>query len=306
VIEPELLAQTGVWLSSPELTVEAGGYVELRAGVDGQRAPNTALDESYTVALRGLDRGWFTWSTRRLTGTVGEGKTALVVFHPPRGPRLTGTGEFEFVVSVTPASGGRELQASGRLTVLPPVTVSDNRLLHYLPAIYSSDDFTRRFLALFQGLLDPMEDLVDSTELYVDPDLAPPSLLPWLATWVGLTFNAGMHDAQRRALIRQAVDIARWRGTRHGMQAELETRLGGKALIVENFRGLRLGQDAALGLNTRLGERADGRIAVTFAARPGAVVDAVALEAQVAELKPAFAGHTVQLTGWPSTRGGHG
>jgi len=80
-----------------------------------------------------------------------------------------------------------------------------------------------------------------------------------------VTLDPGLDEATQRTLIRNAVRISRWKGTRRGLREEVRIRSGARPLIVENFDGLRIGQDAALGMNTYLGAIQDGFIAVTLA-----------------------------------------
>ena len=86
---------------------------------------------------------------------------------------------------------------------------------------------------------------------------------------------------------------------RRGLREELKLRTATRPLIVENFDGMRLGQDAALGLNTNLGVHREGSIAVTLASDREATVDQPQAEALVHDLKPAHVGHVVRIVRAP-------
>ena len=102
--------------------------------------------------------------------------------------------------------------------------------------------------------------------------------------------------ASQRAAIERAIELYRWKGTRRGLREELRLRTGTRPLIVENFDGLRLGQDAALGMNSQLGTPRPGRHR-RHAGRDGSVDDERLARAaeMIEELKPAHVGHVVRV-----------
>jgi phage tail-like protein len=154
----------------------------------------------------------------------------------------------------------------------------------------------RRFLLIFEAILGPIEGTIDNIARYLDPRLTPPELLPWLASWVGLELDENWPIAQQRQLVLWAATLYRWRGTRRGLREHLRLYTGRTPLIVENFPGLRVGQDAALGTNTRLGESARPHwISVTVLTdRPDDVDERIVR--QIIELeKPAHVGYTLEI-----------
>lgn len=93
---------------------------------------------------------------------------------------------------------------------------------NYLPPIYREDaisaDFLDRFLALFEGDFTRWEDRIAAAELLCDARTAPGQTLEWLATWIGLSFDAADTDlARRRLLIRYAVRSYSRRGSVLGL-----------------------------------------------------------------------------------------
>jgi phage tail-like protein len=143
---------------------------------------------------------------------------------------------------------------NGRLHYAEPAEGTDSSYLQYLPSPFHADPFMRRFLLIFETILEPIERTIDNMACYFDPRLSPPQLLPWLASWVGLELDENWPIAQQRQLILWAATLYRWRGTRRGLRQHLRLYTGRTPLIVENFPGLRVGQDAGLGANTRLGD----------------------------------------------------
>lgn len=126
----------------------------------------------------------------------------------------------------------------------------------YLPELYAEtalgpdgdarapatgSDFLGRLLALVESELTPMEDRVAAAYLLSDPQKTPDGALDWLASWVGLTFDATLPAATRRALLRIAPELSRWHGTLRGLGLALDAVTGGdvaagKIVIVEDYR----------------------------------------------------------------------
>ncbi|MFN9061163.1 MAG: phage tail protein, partial [Pseudanabaena sp.] len=53
---------------------------------------------------------------------------------------------------------------------------------------------------------------------YLDPMLAPETMLPFLSHWVGWDTGTTLGVERQRYLIKQAMQIYRWRGTRRGLR----------------------------------------------------------------------------------------
>lgn len=142
-----------------------------------------------------------------------------------------------------------------------PVT----RYLEFLPGIYQEIDFVGRFLHIFEATLEPDVQILGNLWAYLDPLTAPKGMLEFLAHWVGWQVQPYLTLEQQRTLIRNAMEIYRWRGTRRGLRLylHLATRLpldehlpseDDKHIGIYEFfsRGFvlaetRLGQDAVLG-----------------------------------------------------------
>jgi phage tail-like protein len=169
--------------------------------------------------------------------------------------------------------------------------------LEYLPAPYHADPFIGRFLLIFESILGPIERMIDSLASYFDPRVAPAELLPWLASWVGLELDENWPLERRRQLVAWAVTLYRWRGTRRGLREYLRLYTGRTPLIVENFAGMRLGQDAQLGTTTRLGDgsRRPHWITVTVLTDDPAKLDERILRRIIEAQTPAGVGYTLEV-----------
>jgi phage tail-like protein len=176
-----------------------------------------------------------------------------------------------------------------------PANGAASSYLQYLPAIYQKDPFLGRFLLIFESILGPIEETIDQIAAYLDPRLTPAELLPWLASWVGLELDENWPPDRQRALVGATVMLYRWRGTRRALRDHLRIYTGREPLIVENFDGLRLGQDASLGVNTSLGVARQHHIAVTVTVDQPENLDEQVLRRIIELEKPPHAGYTLTI-----------
>lgn len=137
----------------------------------------------------------------------------------------------------------------------------------YLPAIYDRNDLfgrnlVRELLFVFEHMFDSIEDKLNDGWRFFDPHVAPPEFLQWLAQWTAFSVDLEWPEAQKRALIRRAVDLYRIRGTRRGLALFLKLFTGYEPDIDENtwpFKGFRVEADGA---------ETGGRIAIDSVVMP--------------------------------------
>ena len=136
-----------------------------------------------------------------------------------------------------------------------------DHLFDGLPAIYRADDksgFVYRLLSLFADELAGVEETVDGIRNRLSPDHAPKDFLPWLASWVALVLDETWPVEKRRALIKQAVELYKWRGTIRGIKTFVEIYTGLTPNIIEHFKiGWQIGVRSTLGVDTRIYEMAE-------------------------------------------------
>jgi phage tail-like protein len=138
--------------------------------------------------------------------------------------------------------------------------------LQYLPAAYSDDDVSRRFLdqflSIFDTLRDAIGDRITNIAALFDPMATPATVtgpgatdfLTWLADWLGLTLDRHWPEDRRRKLLKNAWRLYRLRGTPAGLKLHLELYTGIEPQILEHFKlrrwmnagGARLGDQSAL------------------------------------------------------------
>ena len=91
----------------------------------------------------------------------------------------------------------------------------------FLPSIFGERDIARRFVSIFEQAFDPVVQTTDVLWAYFDPLTAPEAFLPFLSKWVGWEIDERWTIQQQRRLIRNAVTLYRWHGTKHGLRLYL-------------------------------------------------------------------------------------
>src|SRR4029453_7641000 len=78
-------------------------------------------------------------------------------------------------------SGGDAMRATAAGLATPPP------IGEHLPALFQEDEFAQRFVGALDEVLAPVFAVLDCLDAYLDPWLAPPDFVDWLADWVALT-----------------------------------------------------------------------------------------------------------------------
>lgn len=167
--------------------------------------------------------------------------------------------------------------------------------LKYLPALYADSDFMGRFLMIFESILDPIEDVINNIAYYFDPDTTPDELLPWLASWVNIMLDDTWPVERRRTLVKSAVQLYQWRGTRRGMSEYLRVYAGVEPQITEEFGGFPLGSNAMLGFNTAIGTGTHNVFTVTLEVDDPDAINVHHLKAIIESEKPAHTAYRLNL-----------
>ncbi len=171
----------------------------------------------------------------------------------------------------------------------------DDLLINYLPGVLRQDAFLVNFLRIFDSVLRPLIEMIDSVDSYIDPGLGPTPIADWIGLWVGAEVEQSWSEDIRRALIKETVGLHRQRGTAAGLRRALATVTGAEALVIENTPGLRLDADARLGINTTLAAGEPNTIHVTLPQGSDSV-DLEAVGDVIRRMKPAHATYAVQIT----------
>ncbi len=89
-------------------------------------------------------------------------------------------------------------------------------------------------LAACDEVLAPVLATLDNLDAYLDPGLTPADFLGWLAAWLGTAVDGGWSVDHTRAVLRQAPELLRWRGTRRGVAASVLVLAGVSAEVTDS------------------------------------------------------------------------
>ena len=173
---------------------------------------------------------------------------------------------------------------------LVPTLETPHPLGQYLPALYQEDGFAQRFISAFDAALAPIFNSLDNINAYMDPWLAPEDFLDWLGSWFGLTLDEGWSIERRRAILANAVEFYRMRGTVKGLKSQVEIFTGGTVEILDT---------GGVATSTSAGASFPGSpnfsVMVRIQVDDPSTVNVARLEALVAAAKPAHLTHKVQV-----------
>lgn len=132
--------------------------------------------------------------------------------------------------------------------------------INLLPEIYHQSDFLNRLLMIFEQGYEPSVQNLANLWAYLDPLTAPKSLLPFLAKWVAWENNPRWDLKQQRRLIKNAIELYRWRGSKRGLR-----------LYIHLFTDLPLDEEIDANGNDLIPE-ADKHISITESFSPAFVL----------------------------------
>lgn len=196
-------------------------------------APGAALawadwEQLTTAPARGTDRGRYLWLRILLEGELAH----------PDDDEACATPSIRAVRLVRP-----------RLSYL-----------RYLPATFSRRDadaptgslFLERMLAMFERKLTEIESRYESVSRQLDPRVADPEWLQFIAGWFDLAMDPAVPIERRRRLVAEAHTLYETRGTPEGIRRYLEIVTGERPVIIEGFQtrpaaGLVVGETRPLG-----------------------------------------------------------
>ncbi len=171
---------------------------------------------------------------------IRNGTDALILDQPP--------GRY-LRVRITLRGGPKTTPVLRRVRIDFPRSTSLDRL----PTVYRdnpvAEDFTERFLAIFDATIADLDRAVATFPALLDAVDAPPEVLPWLAAMLGMAFDSSLDDRRRRELIRRAPELYRLRGTPAGLRLALWLLFDIDPAIIERPLGRAWG---ALGRDARL------------------------------------------------------
>ena len=113
------------------------------------------------------------------------------------------------------------------------VRMAGDHMIDYLPAIYQEDDFTRRFLSIFNSMFLDMEDSICALPGRMDYESADPEMLHYLASWVCV--EDGTEPSALADRIAGALSDYETQYTLGGIRRSVRRLTGREPWIIEHF-----------------------------------------------------------------------
>jgi phage tail-like protein len=159
-----------------------------------------------------------------------------------------------------------------------------------VPGFMQEDGLLVRLTTGLDDVIAPVISTVDCLDAYVDPLLAPPDFVDWLADWVGAPLDDHWSDPHRRRSVLAAVSLHARSGTVGGLRAVVMLATGGDVSVVEpgHTSYSREPTDAATG-------DADPVLVVRVAVDDPGSLRLAALDELVEEAKPAHLPHRIEV-----------
>lgn len=192
------------------------------------------------------------WHRVRLDATVPDGTTIAVSVATTEDPSIpifdgdwyhAPAGTIDFLVQQPP---GRYLAVRLRLSGDGSSTPDIRRVrldlprsttLERLPDVYRHDpaaeDFTERFLSIFDASIEDLDRHITRYPALLDPDSVPDDVLGWLGRLLAVTFAPDWSSERRRRILRAAPDLYRRRGTPEGLSRAIRLVFDVDPVIVE-------------------------------------------------------------------------
>jgi phage tail-like protein len=158
-----------------------------------------------------------------------------------------------------------------------------------IPGLYHDDEFFMNLVDAFDMVLAPIQAVVDDLDAYIDPLTAPPDLLEWVGSWMGLTVNRRWPVQRRREFVARALSVYLWRGTRRGIEEAVELYTGSRPEVTDSG-GVSASPEP---LGPMPGSARREVVVVVRTKDPS--IDADLVDRIVADVKPAHVHHRVEV-----------
>lgn len=113
-------------------------------------------------------------------------------------------------------------------------TIRQGWLREQLPTVMAEDPFTSRFVQVFEDVATTMRERSDAIDDLFDVTVAPPGIVRFIGSWVGIEVPASLPVESQRRLVQAAGPLLRWRGTARGVEKLVEAVTGADVAVDEN------------------------------------------------------------------------
>ena len=186
-------------------------------------------DAGLRVYARASDWGdWPEWESMPDGGT----EELRRVFGPPVGNGtdvlLSRNGRYLWLALELTAGGTARPSVSAL-----SVRMSGDHMTDYLPAIYQEQDFTWRFLSIFNSIFQDMEAAIEDLPRQIDPASASPEMLEYMAQWLCMDPETDAETLRNRIPV--ILDEYETMYTVEGVRRSAYRLTGRMPLIIEHF-----------------------------------------------------------------------
>ena len=136
-------------------------------------------------------------------------------------------------LSLRPLDEQPVVSANGYGGYPPGIPRDKSNWLKYLPEIYSDDEFTGRYLLIFESIMAPLTWIIDNFDQYLGSEMAPLEWVQWISSWFDVLLLPEVPEARQRAILKQIGWLFLRRGTRVGLERLLELYFGVSVRITE-------------------------------------------------------------------------
>lgn len=126
---------------------------------------------------------------------------------------------------------------NGRISNLRVQAPGDN-FMGTFPEVYrEKNSFFHRYISVFSTVYNDFQEELDHSDRLLNPEYAPKELLELYARWLGMDVSGGfLEEETLRALIREAGELIRTKGTKRCIERLCELVLGETPIIIERSR----------------------------------------------------------------------
>ena len=207
------------------------GFCWSRAWLEGFFPPDTTVRlRCYLSDELEEEKGGFDWQVQHLCEKEEPLRAARMLFGSPISDAtdflIPGSGRYLRLMAEIGSTNGEKPFISALR-----VQMAADHMTDYLPAIYRGDDFTYRFLSIFDSMTSDLEQRIDSISKELDIQQADEEMLSYLASWLCLEPTADTEALQQR--MHTALEDYETMYSVEGIRRTIRRLSGHDAMIIE-------------------------------------------------------------------------
>lgn len=136
----------------------------------------------------------------------------------------------KLLIALEISAGGEEAPEVNEIAV----TVESDHMTDYLPAIYRKDDFTRRFLSIFNSMFLDMEKRIGDIPEIFDINSKRTEVIKLLSYWLAIP-GMSIDEGKMGELIKTAFFDHEDKYTKKGLMRSIKLLTGKDSIIIEHF-----------------------------------------------------------------------